>query len=107
MHTLTVTFTDGTHHRSHHDNDTSALDTLTPIVQAREAEIAHVDLNPYGMAPILPGTRVEILERGSWVGPFTVTDKPGRTPDHLVLSNGSWVVFEHYADPYNTRTAVA
>lgn len=50
-----------------------------------------------------PGTKVEILERGSWVGPFTVTDGVGRTPQHLVL-RGDFGVFEHYNDaPYNTR----
>lgn len=107
MHTLTVTFTDGTYHRSHHDNDTAALDTLTPIVQAREAEIAHVDLNPYGMAPIAPGTIVEIMIGGEWHGPYAVTNLIGRTPDHLVLHDHGTVTFEHYADPYNTRTAVA
>jgi glyoxylase-like metal-dependent hydrolase (beta-lactamase superfamily II) len=54
-----------------------------------------------------PGTKVEILERGEWVGPFTVMAMTGRTPDHLVLLNPkNGVFFEHYNDaPFNTREA--
>lgn len=50
------------------------------------------------------GDKVEILERGLWVGPFTVTPQKGRTDDHLVLRGGSGL-FEHYADKFNTRKA--
>jgi hypothetical protein len=54
------------------------------------------------MDSFLPGDRVQILERGEWTGPFTVTPHTGRTPDHLVLAaNG--VAFEHCADTFNTR----
>jgi hypothetical protein len=54
---------------------------------------------------IEPGTQVEILIRGQWEGPFTVTAAEGRTPDHLVL-NGPHGRFEHYNDaPFNTRPA--
>jgi hypothetical protein len=99
---LTVTFKDHTHHRSYHPNDQSALAELGPIVTEREPDIANVDINPYAMDPVSPGDRVQILEAGRWSEPHTVTDKPGRTPDHLVLySRGMY--FEHYADPYNTR----
>lgn len=54
-----------------------------------------------------PGTQVEIMMYGEWVGPYIVTDKVGRTPDHLVLLNPkNGVLFEQYADaPYNTREA--
>jgi len=49
------------------------------------------------------GAQVEILERGAWVGPFTVTAVEGRTADHLVLSGPSGT-FEHYNDfPFNVR----
>jgi hypothetical protein len=49
------------------------------------------------------GTKVEILERGEWIGPFTVTEREGRTPDHLVLL-GTSGLFEHYNDaPFNVR----
>lgn len=52
---------------------------------------------------IKPGVQVEIMERGEWVGPYTVTDGVGRTPEHLVL-RGTQGKFEHYNDaPYNTR----
>jgi hypothetical protein len=51
-----------------------------------------------------PGTKVLIMERGSWVGPFAVTAHEGRTPDHLVLQ-GDYCLFEHYADEYNTKGA--
>lgn len=51
-----------------------------------------------------PGTKVEILLQGQWVGPFSVTDNVGRTPDHLVLSGPSGL-FEQYNDyPFNLRT---
>jgi len=52
---------------------------------------------------IQPGDRVEILERGEWIGPFKVSNKAGRTPEHVVLEgpNGG---FELYADaPFNIR----
>lgn len=48
------------------------------------------------------GTQVMILERGEWVGPFTVTGRKGRTEDHIVLE-GRHGPFEHYADEYNTK----
>lgn len=55
------------------------------------------------MQPLLPGTRVEILIRGTWTGPFTVTPHTARSADHLVLTGPSGM-FEHYNDaPYNTR----
>jgi hypothetical protein len=55
-----------------------------------------------------PGAQVMILERGEWVGPFTVTGEQGRTPDHLVLRNpANGVLFEEYNDaPFNVRAAV-
>lgn len=50
-----------------------------------------------------PNDKVDILEHGTWIGPFTVTDKSGRTSDHIVLSGPSGM-FEHYADaPFNVR----
>ena len=50
-----------------------------------------------------PGTQVDMLVHGRWVGPYTVTAHEGRTPEHLVL-RGPGGVFEHYNDaPYNTR----
>lgn len=50
-----------------------------------------------------PGDHVEILESGVWTGPFQVTDKVGRTPDHLVLASDS-NLFELYNDyPFNVR----
>lgn len=48
------------------------------------------------------GTRVQIMERGEWIGPFTVTNNSGRTEDHIVLTGRSGM-FEHYADEFNTR----
>ena len=52
-----------------------------------------------------PGTRVEILEAGLWVGPFTVTHHGGRSSEHLVLrteDEGNY--FELYNDaPHNIR----
>lgn len=51
----------------------------------------------------IAGDKVEILERGEWVGPFTVTAQVGRSADHLVLRGPSGL-FEHYADaPFNIR----
>lgn len=51
------------------------------------------------------GSKVEIMEQGEWIGPFTVTAQTGRTADHLVLindANGTW--FEIYNDaPFNIR----
>lgn len=53
------------------------------------------------------GTKVEILEQGKWVGPFTVTADAGRTPDHVVLSGPSGR-FEQYNDaPFNLRKVQA
>jgi hypothetical protein len=49
------------------------------------------------------GDKVEILERGEWIGPFKVSSKAGRTPEHVVLEgpNGG---SELYADaPFNIR----
>lgn len=55
------------------------------------------------MTDFEPGAKVQIMERGEWVGPFTVTDEKGRTPDHLVL-RGRMGLFEVYNDaPYNIR----
>jgi len=55
------------------------------------------------MTKFEPGTQVEIHTAGEWVGPFTVTDGKGRTPDHLVLTGPSGA-FEHYNDaPFNVR----
>jgi hypothetical protein len=53
------------------------------------------------------GTDVELMRYGKWEGPFTVTDKEGRTPEHLVLLNpANGVLFEEYNDaPYNVRRA--
>jgi hypothetical protein len=52
------------------------------------------------------GTDVEILMGGEWVGPYTVTDGEGRSPEHLVL-RGSKGVFEHHNDaPFNIRRAL-
>lgn len=53
--------------------------------------------------PIEAGSKVEILERGEWIGPFKVSARQGRTPEHIVLEgpNGG---FELYADyPFNIR----
>jgi hypothetical protein len=51
---------------------------------------------------LTPGTSVRIMENGQWVGPFTVTTLPGRTPDHVVLV-GHRSMFEHCADEFNTQ----
>lgn len=48
------------------------------------------------------GTKIEVLIGNEWIGPFTVTEKAGRTSDHLVLAGDSGE-FEHYADEFNTR----
>lgn len=49
------------------------------------------------------GTKVEIMENGKWIGPFTVTAFEGRTPNHLVLKGPSGM-FEIYNDaPFNVR----
>jgi hypothetical protein len=51
-----------------------------------------------------PGDEVEILMGGEWVGPYTVTDGEGRSPEHLVLRGKN--VFEHHNDaPHNIRRA--
>jgi hypothetical protein len=51
-----------------------------------------------------PGTEVDILYNGAWVGPFTVTAHEGRTPDHLVLQGPRGRLFEHHNDaPFNIR----
>lgn len=58
------------------------------------------------MANIEPGAKVDILERGEWVGPFKVQAMGGRTMDHIILSgpNGG---FEMYNDfPFNIRIHV-
>lgn len=55
------------------------------------------------MSEITPRMKVEILEGGKWIGPFTVTALEGRSPDHLVL-NGPSGLFELYNDaPFNVR----
>jgi hypothetical protein len=57
------------------------------------------------MSTFNAGDKVEIKERGEWIGPYTVTDMKGRTPDHLVLE-GKHGYFEQYNDaPYNVRLA--
>lgn len=56
------------------------------------------------METFTKGQQVEILDRGEWIGPFTVTNKVGRTPDHLVLEGPFGFLFEQYNDaPYNIR----
>jgi hypothetical protein len=51
-----------------------------------------------------PNTAVEILENGSWTGPFTVTHHGGRSPEHIVLRTAAGTFFEVYNDaPYNIR----
>ena len=51
------------------------------------------------------GDKVEILERGEWVGPYKVTSEPGRTRDHVVLQ-GPYGRFELCSDfPFNIRHA--
>ena len=51
-----------------------------------------------------PGTQVDLMLYGEWEGPFTVTAREGRTPDHLVLRAEDGVLFESYNDaPHNTR----
>ena len=50
-----------------------------------------------------PGSKVELLERGEWAGPYTVVDMPGRTYKHVAL-RGKYCDFEVYNDyPYNIR----
>jgi hypothetical protein len=50
------------------------------------------------------GDKVEIMEYGEWVGPFTViATEGGRTKDHIILK-GLHTPFELYNDaPYNIR----
>jgi hypothetical protein len=49
-----------------------------------------------------PGTQVELMRYGAWEGPFVVTDRTGRTPEHLVLRNpANGVLFEEHADKYS------
>jgi hypothetical protein len=49
-----------------------------------------------------PGDKVELMRSGEWEGPFVVTDKVGRTPEHLVLLNpANGVLFEEYVDEYS------
>jgi len=49
-----------------------------------------------------PGTEVELVRYGQWEGPFIVTDRVGRTPDHLVLRNPeNGVLFEEYVDEHS------
>lgn len=52
-----------------------------------------------------PGTTVEIMEAGEWVGPFAVTHHGGRSPEHLVLrTEDEGHYFEVYNDaPFNIR----
>lgn len=50
-----------------------------------------------------PGTKVEMLVGGEWVGPFTVMEGTARTPEHLILM-GEHGWFELYNDaPFNVR----
>lgn len=52
---------------------------------------------------ITVGSKVDIMERGKWVGPFEVCALIGRTTDHLIL-RGTSGTFEQYNDfPYNVR----
>lgn len=47
------------------------------------------------------GSDVDLVRYGKWEGPFTVTDKEGRTPEHLVLRNPeNGVLFEEHVDKY-------
>lgn len=49
-----------------------------------------------------PGTQVDLMRGGQWEGPFIVTDKVGRTPEHLVLRNPeNGVLFEEHVDDYS------
>jgi len=55
----------------------------------------------------MPDDEVEILMGGQWVGPYTVTDGEGRSPEHLVLRGRSGV-FEHHNDaPHNIRRSAS
>lgn len=48
------------------------------------------------------GTQVELKRYGKWEGPFTVTSRVGRTPEHLVLLNPeNGVLFEEHVDEYS------
>lgn len=83
--------------RSHSDFDPSAADDQMPgiVVSSRM-------LTPEESIKV-PGTQVDVLLAGVWVGPFTVTGKKGRTHEHLVLS-GPNGMFETYNDfPFNIR----
>jgi hypothetical protein len=53
------------------------------------------------------GTKVEIMEQGKWIGPFTVTAHQGRTPEHLVLSGPSGLFEVHNDAPYGVRPVEA
>lgn len=49
-----------------------------------------------------PGTQVDLMRYGQWEGPFTVTSRVGRTPEHLVLLNPeNGVLFEEHADEHS------
>jgi hypothetical protein len=75
------------------------------LYEAADGTLHCESLEGYGDG-IGPGDQVQIMERGEWVGPFTVTAQEGRTPDHLVL-RGPRGAFEHYNDaPFNMRRAV-
>lgn len=52
---------------------------------------------------IKPRMQVEIMERGEWIGPFTVTAFEGRTKDHLVLRGPNGMFEIHNDAPFNIR----
>lgn len=46
-----------------------------------------------------PDTKVDLMRYGKWEGPFIVTSRTGRTPEHLVLRNPeNGVLFEEHVD---------
>lgn len=48
------------------------------------------------------GTQVDLMRYGQWEGPFIVTSRVGRTPEHLVLRNPeNGVLFEEHVDQYS------
>lgn len=49
-----------------------------------------------------PGDKVQLMRGGEWDPEvFVVTDRVGRTPDHLVLQTRSGNLFEEYVDEYS------
>lgn len=54
------------------------------------------------MAKLSAGDKVQLMRRGEWDPEvFTVTDRVGRTPDHIVLRTSSGNLFEEYVDEYS------